>query len=280
MTADCTVCGARVAGTFICARCATDLRHVYSVLPTMLEQLGVTAYRQDRLVRPGGSGAPGKGHAKPLPFKLAAVNLLDRTMRHLVTRAQASGVDDVTADPADICAVLIAVLPADARFDPMIGNDLIRLNTDVTEIGAMIDLPVVQRYLGTCACGHHMYADRAVSQYVCEGDGCELTYDVDLRVAWLVELSRESVATPSVIATALTSLDLPVTEQALSRWRARGKLTSQRPDGERPLYLVGDVIDLVRATMVRRHEKEQNGRGLTNRASRENLGDVSQESCP
>lgn len=249
----CTGCHRPVKHGYLCGRCTGELRALYRRLPDLIADLAITAYRQDRLAVPGG-GKVGKGHVRPLPFKPPAAELLRQVQRHLLDRADRSKI--AFAAPRRLCVLLGQSLAADVAHDALIGADFNRLADDAEAMQAMIDKPEVYRYLGQCdECGSGLYAPRDVAEHACPGTDCTRRYDVASRIADLIERSRDVVAPPATIATALTSLDWPVTEELIWKWRQRGLLTPRATVGRHTHYRLGDVLDLLERQRVKRYRE-------------------------
>lgn len=219
-TATCR-CGQPVRGAYLCRKCQTVLRDDLAALPGLVRDLEITAYRMDRVN--DRSGGRGSGE-RPLPYRPRIIPILVR-----VERLAARGLD----------ARWIA------HNNPGAAEQAVAISEVIAEARSVIDLPEMPRYLGACEdCGRGMYAERSADVFACR---CGRTYSVSRRVTELQKRSRDVVAPPSTIATALTSLDQPVTEERIRKWKERGRLTPRSHNGPRrqPWYRVGDVQDLL-----------------------------------
>lgn len=82
---------------------------------------------------------------------------------------------------------------------------------------------------------------------------CDTVFGVAERRGWLLASAEDSLAHAALIASALTSLDRPVTVDRIYQWAHRGRLVARSEEdaepgeeGRRlPLYRVGDVLDLL-----------------------------------
>lgn len=130
----------------------------------------------------------------------------------------------------------------------------------------MVDGPAAQRFLGPCGAAlgprvsgsDHMHVDFAAT---CDGDvygrpdaeygscrTCGARYRRDERQAWLDGEVRTWAFTAKDIADAHG-----INVKTIRSWAERGQLTHHGHDREgRPLYLVGDVLDLAAESAARR----------------------------
>lgn len=216
-------CPHKPRDAYLCRGCTARLRKGLADLAELHRELLLTAYRLDRIAPPGG----GRGNGdKPLPWRpnvTPLVREVEWAMRALPPA------EDIAKHRGDALAVLnhVMALCAEAR--------------------TAVDLPQTHRYLGACdTCSRALYADRTRDVHQCK---CGHTYNVDRRVEALRRRSADVVASPATIATALTSLDQPVTEERIRKWKERGRLTPRSLNGPRrqPWYRVGDVQALLEA---------------------------------
>lgn len=251
-------CGQPVSDGFLCTTCTTELTTDLRNLPHRIGELEDTAYRLDRIASAGGGGGSGN-RVRPLPYRPEVTPLLDRARNLLTTWARDTlehrGLDPehlpsgrkLPSSTAGLCDWLARQVPS-IRLSPQVvemRRDLERLEAD---IASATDLPPSPIYLGPCdVCKRPMYAKRGDELHLCQTKGCASPiYRVTERVAELLHRSRGMTAMPSTIATALTSLDTPMSETRIKRWRDAGKLAPVKHDARgRPFYLLADVLDLV-----------------------------------
>lgn len=180
------------------------------------------------------------------------------------------------------CRWLWRHLP-DIRLDEEAG----RIHTELTRAARRVEKAVDNRdpdmYLGPCdapdittpdgqtitvgICGTDMYAHLGDPTVTCHACGAE--YDVAERRDWLLEAVRDVWARPGLIASALSTLEMPLTAAVLNNWISRDRRRHERcplggecgcilqvgidsdelsADGRplgKPLYRVGAVIDRV-----------------------------------
>lgn len=100
-------------------------------------------------------------------------------------------------------------------------------------------------YAGRCDhCGLDMYAYR--DDLAVECAVCLITYDVAERRKYLLDVVRDHLDRASVISRALSGLGVEVSRQRLKTWEGRGLIAAKAVDlSGRPLYRIGDVIDLL-----------------------------------
>lgn len=267
---------------FICKVCTATLARQLRELPERIAEVEDTAYRLDR-VASDGERSGGKGKVRPLPYRPEVGPLLDRARNSVTTwtrdvlesrglrstdrmpvvlgppcgsncehpscRAiRSAGRFIVPSSTAGMCDWL-ARRTDSIRLGPQAGaiaTSVARLTGDLL---AVTDLPPSPIYLGPCdSCQRPMYVARGERVHLCTTRACDHTYNVERRIAHLLKESRNVVATASTIATALTSLDAPVTEDRIAKWRERGRLAVIKTDPRgRPMHRVGDVLDLCNA---------------------------------
>lgn len=111
-------------------------------------------------------------------------------------------------------------------------------------IAVAVDCGAEQFYAGPCdVCGRDLYARPSAAVARCEP--CDLEYPMQARREWLLQASEDRLVPASEMARAVTGLGSPVTAERIRQWAARGRLLAHGFEGTRPLYRVGDVLDLV-----------------------------------
>lgn len=125
----------------------------------------------------------------------------------------------------------------------------------VERVREIIDAPDDQEYVGVCGaelpdeatCWRPLYCEPKAVKVECVDRGslrgCGAVWKVADRRARLLEVAEDHLDTAANIATALTSLDNPVSPERIRQWKKRGRLI-ERPKGSK-LYRVGDVLDLL-----------------------------------
>jgi len=122
-------------------------------------------------------------------------------------------------------------------------SDLVAIASQLERI---IDLPPTLKYAGPCnICRKDLYAKEGAGTVECRP--CGMTYDMDGRREWLLECAEDRLERASLIAQAVTDLGSPISADRIRKWAQRGQLTPHATDRlSRPLYRIGDVLDLLR----------------------------------
>lgn len=115
----------------------------------------------------------------------------------------------------------------------------------------VIDRPIGRIYVGPCGtdsdtgrCGADLYATPLKAEVQCKV--CGATHEVEKRREALREEVRGLIGTAVELARMLPwILDSPVRENTIRQWAKRKRLVARTTDQTgRPMYRVGDVIDL------------------------------------
>lgn len=125
--------------------------------------------------------------------------------------------------------------------------DLLYVGPCLAEVGT-VDVPR--------ECGADMYVEIDAPVVTCPA--CRLEYDVAERRDWLLLEAKDVLAHAEWIGRAVTALGVPVSPSMIRGWKARGRLIVRGVDREdRPLYRVGDVIDV--AAQVEAEQERKRG---------------------
>jgi hypothetical protein len=118
-------------------------------------------------------------------------------------------------------------------------------------VDTMIDSRPASIYAGPCdVCRRDMYAKQDAD--VAECKLCNITFPMAERREKLLESVADQLETAANISAAVTDLGEPVTPEVIRKWAERGRLIPKGKDHRgRPMYRVGDVLDL-RRTLKRR----------------------------
>lgn len=235
--------------TYLCTDCKADVRNALGNTTELVEDLTLTMSKQRRFGSPiGGS----RSAEQPLPFNLVAGNVL-RDLHHellaVVHSCQRSHVPSYgyPHQPGGTSSSMARWLLW--RLDGMAAQpwaaDTLRLVQVSARGVGVIDSPATRTFAGPCDdCGHDLYARAGKQHVTCHN--CGLTYDLAARRRWLLGMVHDRLATATEVARALTSLELPVTAERIRQWKHRGRLAPLAHDPlDRPLYRVGDVVDLL-----------------------------------
>lgn len=236
-------CGHPITDTYLCGDCHNAVRDTLTALPELVVDLELTMTRQRRFGDPvlGGAGDYG------LPFNPAAAATLRDLDRELGRVVRLYRLTHTGTPPPDTAPAMAAwLLP---RLPDVIGLPWAVTLLDVRRIadrGArIVDAPAERTYAGPCdTCGTDLYAQEGRGTVTCPD--CRTMYDLATRRAWLLDVVDDRLATATEIARALTSLELPVSSERIRQWRHRDRLDERGSDRRgRPLYRVGDVVDLL-----------------------------------
>lgn len=106
----------------------------------------------------------------------------------------------------------------------------------------------------TTGCAERLYAKPNAPTVDCRA--CQLTYDVPKRRDWLLEAAQDMLAHAELIGRAAPALGLQVTPSMIRGYAHRGRLEERGTDlAGRPLYRVGDVIDVAQDVLAEADRK-------------------------
>jgi len=119
-------------------------------------------------------------------------------------------------------------------------------------IAQVIDVHASQSYAGPCdVCKRDMYATVGAEEVECKP--CALVYDMKDRREWLLKAAEDRLERAADISRAVAGFGYDVTRLRIGKWAQRGQIVAHsRDEAGRPLYRVGDVIDLVQKDRERR----------------------------
>lgn len=220
-----------------------------------------------------------RGSGRPLPFSTRASKVahdatvrLDHWVRVLHVDGEPWPVPDVAAQSRWLLSRLTrAVAHAGAaEFD----RDVTRV---VTQIRYVIDRPADRWYAGPCdtdgcveqlltfdddgrprreARPSTLYADPELDVVTCRQ--CGARYDVEERRAWLLAAAEDQLAHAELIGRAAPALGVEITPAAVRNYAARGRISAHGTDLQgRPLYRVGDVIDVAQDVLAKKAEARE-----------------------
>jgi hypothetical protein len=249
----------------ICGACLADLERALGSAGALAAELQVTFARQARL----GSGAGRRSAERPLPYDGRASRLALRLRTELVGWARVLAEHAPEPLPGPVCvacrhrscrAIRKTRMPADTIGATaawlLLHLDEIRQHEAAAEMVAnitaltrsaerLIDRPADRVYSGPCdVCGDDLFGRLDAAEVACRG--CGARYDVAARRQWLLAEAEDVLAGAALISRALTRLGSEVRVERVRQWASRGQLAAHGVDANgRPLYRVGDVIDLL-----------------------------------
>ena len=136
------------------------------------------------------------------------------------------------------------------RHRPEVDEAVDDFATAVATARRAIDLPPDRLYVGRCECGVALYVRRGDEEATCRE--CGSVWGVAEQREWMLAMSWDTLATAAEASRALTALGYPVTAHRIRVWSSRGKVAilAMRVANRRPLYRLGDVADLVIASLA------------------------------
>jgi hypothetical protein len=257
-------------GAVLCVHCGDQLARDLGDVTALVDELATTRSRQSRT----GGQAIGGGHSsdRPLPWDQRSSEATD------VLRVALVGAARVVLEHQDIAAPRNG-LPAISRWllhhvEWLRHRDeaediLTEVRAAVRRCRAVIDRRPDLSYLGPCGeqidpwtdgrgvertdCPEELWVAAGKAKAPCRA--CLAEHDVELRRAWALAAAEQQLETAAVISQALSRLGQEVTASQIRGWAFRGRLIAHGTDqDDRPLYRVGDVIDLL-ASFARRAEE-------------------------
>lgn len=248
---DCARCTAPAGDMFLCATCGVALRIDLGDVPALLGDLDITLCRLDRIT----DGGRRTGAEPPLPYKPQATEAAFILRNVLTAWVRTFNPNSRLASTVHLAQWLYAHVDR-LRAHPDAGQAHDELTAAVREARRTIDRPNDQRqYLGRCddnGCTEELYARPYRDVAVCPA--CEREYDVAERRAWMVKYSVEHLGTASEIAGFLRIYQITITPSAIRGYVARGRLEAKHHDQRgRPMYRIGDVIDVLNTRYTRQH---------------------------
>lgn len=162
------------------------------------------------------------------------------------------------------------------RISPMGGEALDELCDVEGRLCRLIDRPIDRWYAGPCnanvtsddddpiECGEALYALEDFGEVECRKCGAQ--YDVKARRDWLLKAAEDRDATTTTIARAITTLSDDHRDEGklaarIRQWASRNQIFVMRHEYVggilRPMYRIGDVLDLISEDLRRAEEKRQ-----------------------
>lgn len=242
---------------YVCETCADNLARALGDVPWLADELDVTITRQRATLAEGGS----RSTTTTLPWHEKAANtrrtlhgLLatwarfceEEWVRHSSPRTRP--LDERDDDPAALSRWLLWRVDGLTLHD--IGPEAVDEITDaVAACHRIIDRRPDRWYAGPCVgedCTADLYAMRRQGMVECRD--CGASYDVAERRTWLLAEAEDRLAPASEIARAVSWLGAkPLTGSRVRQWAKRGLISVRGHNGTRPLYRVGDAINLLAA---------------------------------
>jgi hypothetical protein len=272
----CAVCAKRpTPDGYACSGCTSRAAgHLAAIIELAPDARLVAA----GLVRRGGGGSGGKPGSRP-PLNDGATDALHAVTNALTTLAreiadtrglQAPRDGHTHTDPlVMVCRWLERQLEwARHATDDQGGAYAVQAFAEIeacaSRLRGLVNGREPGRYAGPCGyvdedgqlCGEDVEARPGANHATCRA--CGSRYDVDERQAWMRGEIEDHLARPVEIAGVLMRLGFPVGYSTIAAYAAKGLLVPHGHDQkERPMYRIGDVLDLrMAATKTSRRRLE------------------------
>lgn len=249
----CRLCEAEVDHGTVCAPCvgalAADLRACWPTgdLHGLDVDLDITIAKMDVFPRSGGGGRPTEA---PLPINDAASDARRYLHSMLSTWCRVILDDHGGQPPADTIADMARYLHSQTTLIRVSewGDECVeQIRSAVYEVRRVIDRPAERIYAGPCLeCEAPVYGVAGRDKAWCRTEGCEgVVEDPQARreaaVRAAVEAAPGKTVTAAEAAMASRALGRPVTDRAVRKMAAEGKI---RPvSTARPArFLLGDIL--------------------------------------
>lgn len=231
----------------------------------LADDLAVSQARQGRTSNGGGS----RSAQQPLPWSekardasIVLTRVLTSWAATIVRLRGVSGPDDER--PAVVAAWLLHHVDWIRHHDQaaVAYADIVDA---VEQAQRVIDRRADRWYAGPCGepldddsgdCKAELYAKPGAPTVTCPGCGAQ--YDVGARRQWLLAAAEDQWAYATLIARAITALGQHVTPARIWKWNERNRIRVRSVDQRgRPLYRIGDVLDLLAEEARTQAEKTQ-----------------------
>jgi hypothetical protein len=288
---DCGGCLPRATDEgLVCTACEKRAEERLAAIIGLAPDARLVAYGLVRHSTSGGSGKPGSSspanddaldHLHWVNGRLTTIAREIADTRGLQEPAAGLGVAETLTEAAKFVSGQMRWLrhALDEQGGAYAAAVFAEIGDCASRMRGMVDGPAAQRFLGPCGAyvitGVHGDEIGDVSGHPCDGDvygrpdaehgscrTCGTRYRRDERQAWLDGEVRTWAFTAKDIADAHG-----INVKTIRSWAERGQLTHHGYDREgRPLYLVGDVLDLAAESAARREtERAKRERRATDR---------------
>lgn len=281
MTAQrCEVHGQPLHDAMLCRTCVETLTRDLGDLPALFHELDVTLTKQAVM---GGGLVGDRTKANPLPFNTQAANTMRDTHRQLrlwVFQLRTPQMRPVQNDPVALARWLHSYVGRLAQH-PLAVEIAADVHQMCRDLRHATDLGPDRLFAGPCAgtvvvddverpCMEPDPADPAgkrmrptemsavAGKPVITCRRCGTRYDADERRQWLLEAAQDQLAHAELIGRAAPALGVDITPAAVRGYADRGRIVAHGLDVQgRPLYRLGDVIDVARDVLAKRAQRAQ-----------------------
>lgn len=242
MTALCAApgCDAPVQDATVCSHCAGRLEEALGDVPALWADLELTLTRQGVISQRAG----GRSAETPVPWDQRASdaswvlrNTLSTWMRDLAHEREYYPPDRIDGITGWLLSRIERI-----RHHPAGGECVDEILEAVANARRAVDRPAGRWYLAPCDhCDTDLYAKAGARWARCGVCGAE--YDVHGRKQQMRHTLEDQLFGATDMADVLRHLGVSVTPAMVRGYAHRGRLTAR--GGERPLYRVGDVLDIL-----------------------------------
>lgn len=258
---------------YFCDDCGTELSKALGDVPWLDEELETTIGRQKGVdySRVGGSATPTAPRKEPNDRPDLGVHVQPDSLNWGATEAR-SHLKALLVSWALFCEAEAVRnsspydgLPADNlpalsrwlmwRVDGLalneIGSEAVdEITSAVAHCRRVIDRSPDKWYAGPCnageavECGTDLYALASTGGVTCTT--CGSVYDVAARRTWLLKAAEDRLADAVTLARSVSWLGAePLNAARVRKWASRGRIIAKGHDNDKPLYRIGDAIDLL-----------------------------------
>ncbi len=246
----------------LCWPCTRRLERELGDVPALAGEIQTTRLRQARTSL-GGGGAKGRDYDQlpnARPDK-ALDGLRDALLTWVARIGEVTGASWPRRTVLDHARYVHLHLEQMRRQD-WSGDCYADLVTAVARLRHTIDRQPERVWIGPCAtpvagvtCQEDVYASRGATRATCRL--CKATHEVKDRQAWLLAAAEDQLAPASLLGHALSRLGEPIPSSTIRSWVARARLVPHGLDLDgRPMYRVGDALDLLAAETARKARDE------------------------
>lgn len=266
----------------LCSACRTNFERDLGDLPALIDEIETTLSRQTATADRVG----GRSDEAPLPFNYRAAGTfreVHKTLRQWVHQLLLTSDRVPVNEPAPLARWM------HGRLDRLVQHPLaVELANDIAglvyALRRGIDLGPELLFAGPCGgtitdddgerpCVELDPSDpkgqrlRPTELYAVAGKPvltcrrCRTRYDVEERRVWLLAEAQGVLAHAELIGRAAPALGVDITPAAVRGYADRGRIVPHGTDVQgRPLYRLGDVIDVARDVLARRAEQVEKRR--------------------
>lgn len=249
MTDDC--CG-KPSDLYLCDDCLNALREDLTAVPWTIRELLTTATRETGIDYRAFSESKGtKASTPPVPMNFGALQARENLTNVLWAAYRVLDMDgkyklEATEVPVpSVYAMLLYKHINDIAKHPDAASTRTAIRKALAAAHQLIDRRPDRWYAGPCDdCNRDLYAETDSGTVQCHE--CSRIYDVRDRRAHMLRSAEDRLADATTIARAVSWIGAePVNPRRLRVWATRGKLKSVEQIEGRPVYRIGDVLDLL-----------------------------------